>query len=196
VATREPEGTSTTEDWASARLPGLAAKGSFRGVRRSSRPAKRSRAMPGVGGLRETHGGSSIGSLLRPPRPSTVTGPGPSRTSPGASQAGGKARHRLSLIFHLLRSVRTRAGPLAATPTRAEAPTGDRGPSSLGVRDLLPLHRHDFRASTPSAPSCPETPSGRRHHPSSSRSARVVSHHPDGFLRAEARGFVAPRCRS
>jgi hypothetical protein len=39
-------------------------------------------------------------------------------------------------------------------------------------------------------------PSASRRPASKSRSARVVSHHLDGFLRATARRFVAPCCRS
>jgi hypothetical protein len=66
----------------------------------------------------------------------------------------------------------------------------------LGFVTCLPLHRHIQRASTPRNPSCPEIPSGRRHHPSSSRSAPVVSHHLDGFLCAKDRGLVASRSRS
>jgi hypothetical protein len=115
----------------------------------------------------------------------------------GRIAAGGQARHRLSMIFHLLRSVRTRAGPLATTPT--ERRSADRGPRpilSWGSRPACPSTDITQARPHPSASSCPETPSGRRHHPSSSRSALVVSHHPDGFLRAKARGFVAPRCRS
>jgi hypothetical protein len=95
----------------------------------------------------------------------------------------------------LLRSVRTRAGPLAAT-AGAEAPTGTGTLPLLGFVTLMPLHRHTLRASTPSAPSCPGSPSGRRHHPSSSRSVLVVSHHLDGFLRAKDHGLVASRYRS
>jgi len=41
----------------------------------------------------------------------------------------------------------------------------------------------------------PEPPSASRQPASKSRSALVVSHHLDGFLRATARRFVAPCCR-
>jgi hypothetical protein len=131
----------------------------------------------------------SLGTFLRPPQPSTVTGPGLSRTSPG---------HRFRVANHsssalpdrfpryeppLLGFAPTRRGIAAGcvsfeatarlpglsrwSPTEAEAPNGHRDPSSPGVRCCLPLHRHILRASTPGASGCPGAPSGRRHHPSS-----------------------------
>jgi hypothetical protein len=64
--------------------------------------------------------------------------------------------------------------------------------SSLGIRPLLaPLPFDHQRVHSLG----PRPDSGRRCHPSTSCSVLVVSHHLDGFLRAAACGFVAPRCR-
>jgi hypothetical protein len=196
VATREPEGTHPAEVSASGRLQTL-------------RPGQ----LPWSQGIFEACGAAtckSKASVVSANRPVAARGffaapsaafdrhrSGALEDFTGRIAAGGQARHRLSMIFHLLRSVRTRAGPLATTPT--ERRSADRGPRpilSWGSRPACPSTDITQARPHPSASSCPETPSGRRHHPSSSRSALVVSHHPDGFLRAKARGFVAPRCRS
>jgi hypothetical protein len=149
----------------------------------------------GVGNLREAYDGGSVGSLPRPPAFDRCR-PGALEDVIGASLRGAstllRASRPLPLSFEA--SAHGRA-PRGHAPEPKLRPTTGTLPL-LGFVTSLPLHRHIHRASTPGNPSCPELPSGRRHHPSSSRSALVVSHHLDGFLRAKDRRLVASCCRS
>jgi hypothetical protein len=87
--------------------------------------------------------------------------------------------------------------PGPSRSVRSRSSVLDRDPSSLGVRDLVaPPPTHPLRVHSQKPRVAPRLPSGRRHHPSSSRSVLVVSHHLDGFLRAKDRGLVASHCRS
>jgi hypothetical protein len=150
--------------------------------------------MPASGSPRVSVG-RSVGSFLRPPRPSAVTSRGPRghhRELASGWQATLRRHSRSSFSFEASahwpgpsRSVRSRSSVL------------DRDPSSLGVRDLVaPPPTHPLRVHSQQPRVAPRLPSGRRHHPSSSRSVLVVSHHLDGFLRAKDRGLVASHCRS
>jgi hypothetical protein len=161
--------------------------------------------MPASGSPREL--GGQVGGFF--PAPSPAFGchqPGPSRTSPGA---------RFRVASHPSSALRTvpetaggpkpirtptklphTAGSLAAR-VRSRSSESDQDPSSLGVRDLAaPPPTHPTRVHSQPIRVAPGLPSGRRHHPSSSRSVLVVSHHLDGFLRAKDRGLVASHCRS
>jgi hypothetical protein len=162
----------------------------------SSRPAERRQAKPGVG-TSAKH--SVAGRLVLSCAPAAFD-----RHRSGALEdiTGSLASGwRTTRLRHLRESFpspskRPHTGRALAVSAGTEAPTGTWTLPLLGFVTSLPLHRHTLRASTPSAPSCPGSPSGRRHHPSSSRSARVVSHHLDGFLRAKDHGLVASRYRS
>jgi hypothetical protein len=156
-----------------------------------------------VGASANPSASRSVGTSLRPPRPSTVTGPGPSRTWPGSASGCKHPAVGLRFVATLLRSVRTFAGPLAALPNGTEAPTGaDRDPASPGVRNYRPstdvsnARPLPHRAALATRPGGSEEPWDRRHHPPASRSDLVVSHHLAGLLRAKDRGLVASRCRS
>ena len=78
-----------------------------------------------------------------------------------------------------------------ASPSERSSERWSRSSSSRGIR-RSPLHRHDRCASTPGRRIPHRHDAARRR----TRSARVVSHHLDGFLRTSARGSVAPRSRS
>jgi hypothetical protein len=161
-----------------------------------SRPAERRRNDAGVGGLRDALGGQVAGVSCCPPRPSTVTGPGPSRTCP---RRRFRAANRTSSALHhpcsLLRSVRTVPGL-----SRSE----DRGPASPGVRCVAaPPPVTSIARPLPTASRCsrPVAVAPRSHGADgttrpASRSDLVVSHHLAGLLRAKDRGLVASRCRS
>jgi len=138
-----------------------------------------------------------LGSSLRPPQPSAVTGPGLSRTSPGHRFR--VANHSSSALpdrFPLLRSDRTVAGSLAVLVEPSRSSVRTPGPF-LSWGSLLfapppthPARVHSRRIGLPRCTFGPTAP------PVQPRSALVVSHHLDGFLRAQARGLVASRCRS
>jgi hypothetical protein len=173
-------------------------QGGFRGVCRDLRGLRSGAGRCQRRDLRDYSVCRSVGSSLRPPRPSTVTGPGPSRTSPGRRFK--MANHPSSALpdrSTLLRSVRTTAGSLAARTDGAEAPPGHRDPASPGVRDLLaPPPTSPARVHFPSTSGCPAVAFGPTAPPVQPCSALVVSHHLDGFLRVQACGLVASRCRS
>jgi len=116
---------------------------------------------------------------------------------PTPSMAFGRCRpgpSRFSRLFRLPRPKPRNGGPhelglsFRALAKALETPLG--GSSSHGIR-RVPLRRHAPCASTPGGRSLRRTDGASRQ----SRSALVVSHHLDGFLRAKGCGFVAPRCQ-
>jgi hypothetical protein len=103
----------------------------------------------------------SVGSSLRPPRPSTVTGPGPSRTWSGGRIGVQAPFIGLRIVTTLLRSVRTTAGSLAAHRLEPKLRPGDQDPASPGVRDLSappPTHPTRIHSQEPELPRVPFGP--------------------------------------
>jgi hypothetical protein len=114
-------------------------QGSFRGVQRVFEACGAALDDVQASGSPRFSGEQVVGYFLRPPRPSTVTGPGPSRTSPKCRfQVANHPSSALHDRFCLLRSVRTTAGSLAVSPIRSRSSElGHRDPASPGVRDLF-----------------------------------------------------------
>jgi hypothetical protein len=112
-----------------------------------------------------------------PPRPFAVAGRAPEgfpTRQPAPTEIGTDGPHDLGLPFEAL--LRALPPPLGWAPLMRLAST----PSPTS-----PVRVH----SREQAPFGPALPSNR------TCSVPVVSHHLDGFLRAQARGFVAPRCQ-
>jgi len=134
VATRVPEGTSPSEVWrmrgsGPVRSPRRAASGArqlpwsqvvFRGLRGGADRCRRRDPREFLRATRmkpcRPRCAARLALCCCPPRPSAVTSPGPSRTSPGARFRVASHPSSALQIFHLLRSVRTLAGPLAVGP--------------------------------------------------------------------------------
>jgi hypothetical protein len=163
----KPEGTFPTEVSASVQLLNSASaprgstrrgQGSFRGVGMVYEACRAAPSDAGVGSLCEALRAPrrtamvsvcrSVGSSLRPPRPSTVTGPGPSRTAPG--RRFGMANHPSSALpdrFPAPSRLPPRMHSPSKRPHGSRAPRGgadqsrssDRAPWALpllGFRDL------------------------------------------------------------
>jgi hypothetical protein len=135
-----------------------------------------------------------VGYFLRPPRPSAVTSPGPSRTSPkrrcrlanqSASALHDRSPVRADLAVRprcLLRSVRAIAGSFAVSPIRSRSSElGHRDPASPGVRDLFaPPPTCPWRVhSRDGTLSGPET--GGSEEPRADGTTRPASFRPRGF---------------
>jgi hypothetical protein len=137
----------------------------------------------------------SVGSSLRPPRPSTVTGPGPSRTWSGGRIGVQAPFIGLRIVTTLLRSVRTTAGSLAAHRLEPKLRPGDQDPASPGVRDLSapppthPTRIHSQEPELPRVPFGPTAPPVQHPVPSSwfhTTSAVFSARRPAGLLHPAA----------
>jgi hypothetical protein len=146
----------------------------------------------------------SGGSFLRPPRPSTVTGPGPSRTTSRERLGMQAPRSRPPDRCHSpSKRPHNRRAPRGAIDRNRSSDRRDRDPASPGVRDCCPSTDISNARPLPEPSPCEDPASGGSEEPRAdgttrpaSRSDLVVSHHLAGFLRAKDRGLVASRYRS
>jgi hypothetical protein len=204
--------------WSSGGLRGLRSGASKSRRRWSPRhPSDGALAPPSVAGR------WVLSCALRGLRPSPVRGPRGHHRGVASERRTARLQHSLTFPasrpaslptapsrpphccgVRLLRSVRTVAGPLAVWTDRSRS--SDRAPRpclSWGSRPVFApppthpsrVHSRAGRLSTSETGGSEEPWADGTTRPAS-RSALVVSHHLDGFLRAKDRGLVASRYRS